>query len=102
VVQSEWRTYSKGHAMNGRGRGGRRAGAGRKFKYGEPTWPVRVPVSRLGAVQAYIESGAHSDALEKVRAVVTRWREQVAGQETSPDWQKAAELLRELEAALEG
>jgi hypothetical protein len=88
--------------VNERGWGGRRTGAGRKFKYGEPTRPVRVPVSRVAAVQTYLESGIHSDTIEAVGAVVTRWREKAAGRETSPRWQNTSELLRELEAVLNG
>jgi hypothetical protein len=86
--------------MQASGWGGHRPGAGRKFRYGERTRAVRVPVSRVAEVQAYLESGTHSDELEPMRDLAARWREKVAGRESSPRWQKAAELLRELEGAL--
>ena len=34
--------------------GGRRPGAGRRFKYGEPTWPIRVPRSLAPAVERWL------------------------------------------------
>lgn len=39
--------------------GGRRPGAGRRFKYGEPTWPIRVPRSLAPTVERWLaERGA--------------------------------------------
>ncbi len=34
--------------------GGRRPGAGRRFKYGEPTRPIRVPRSLAPAVERWL------------------------------------------------
>jgi hypothetical protein len=61
---------------------------------------MQVLMSRVEEVRAYLEGhwlGAFRD--RAVRTLASRWRALVAGRETSPRWQKAAELVRELEKA---
>ncbi|MDA8329150.1 MAG: translesion error-prone DNA polymerase V autoproteolytic subunit [Betaproteobacteria bacterium] len=38
------------------GRGGKRAGAGRKTTYGEPTKQVRIPISQIAVVSGYLRA----------------------------------------------
>jgi hypothetical protein len=57
-------------------RGGPRPGSGRRSKYGEPTRTMRVPLSRMAEVEAYL-SGREPHRLTAVQDVVTRWREDV-------------------------
>ena len=81
------------------GWGGRRPGSGRKTRYGEPTRTMRVPTSRVGAVQSFLTR------TDPVRAVVMRWRAELdatSGRARQPRWVKVAELLGELEAAMRG
>jgi hypothetical protein len=73
--------------------------AHRPLKYGEPTKTVRIPLSRIPEVRAYLAGTA--DKLASVQDLASRWRELTAGRETSPRWQKAAELVRELSTVLQ-
>ena len=90
--------------MEKHARGGRRPGVGRKPRYGEATRTMRVPASRMAAVQGFLESG-QPPCLPAVQAAVRRWRvllDKVPGRASQPRWVKAAELLGELEQALKG
>jgi hypothetical protein len=73
--------------------GGRRPGSGLKPRWGEPTKPMRVPVSRMSEVRAYLDNSAGW------RAILARWKAVVEGR-TGPRWEKVQELLKELEEAL--
>jgi hypothetical protein len=87
-------------------RGGARPGAGRKpgfvsehRKFTERTKTVRVPETW--------DVAAIAKTLEELRAITERWGEILShkqdqnGQVTTPRWQKAWELWKELRATLE-
>jgi hypothetical protein len=54
---------------------------------------MRVPVSRMSEVRAYLDNSAGW------RAILARWKAVVEGR-TGPRWEKVQELLKELEEAL--
>ena len=83
-----------------KGRGGARRGAGRP-KTAEDSTVVRVPRSKLDAVQAVISgSDVSLAALESVRELAGQWARACAGREDKPRWAKVHELVAQLQAAL--
>lgn len=76
-------------------RGGKRTGAGRpKYSYKSPTKVIRCDVAHADLIQ--------SGALKEILGILADWDEGIGtASKTSPRWQKAREMINEINQCLE-
>jgi hypothetical protein len=92
-------------------RGGFRKNAGRKGFYGEKTVAVKIPISRVDEVKAFLLQGTSNDSvtpsnkdiaacvqkLSEIEQVVARWEIRCTPERAkAARWEKATELLGEI------